>query len=207
MFTQEEFTLLFGAIGALLTILSNLMQRMVPLRMFAVFANLFFALFGYLAHDRVQMILQLSLFAINAYRLWDLKRLLIAMASAHSDTPLQNWLLPHMKKKRFKAGATLFSKGDNAHQLIYINKGTVRITEIDQTLGAGNLVGEIGLFTEDRKRTATIVCETDCICYTMTDEAIYLMYFQNPQLGFFLIRLIVQRLLQDLQRRPDAANA
>ncbi len=73
-------------------------------------------------------------------------------------------------------------------------------------LGEGSLVGEIGLFTEDRKRTATVVCQTNCVCYTMTDEAIYLLYFQNPKLGFYLIRLIVQRLLQDLQRRPSTAS-
>lgn len=40
----------------------------------------------------------------------------------------------------------------------------------------------------------------------MTDEAIYLLYFQNPRVGFYLIRLIVQRLLEDLQRQPRAAS-
>ena len=204
--TPEEFTLAIGAIGALLTIVSNLMQRMVPLRLFAVVANLVFAIAGVFAHDRVAVVLQLALGFINTYRLWDLKRLLVAMEQASTQTPLQDWLLPHMKKKRFKAGATLFRKGDAAHQLIYINKGTVRVTEIGHTLGAGNLIGEIGLFSEERKRTATVVCETACTCYTMTDEAIYLLYFQNPQLGFVLVRLIVQRLLRDLQGRPDAAN-
>jgi CRP/FNR family cyclic AMP-dependent transcriptional regulator len=207
MITPPEIVLAFGAVGALLTIISNLMQRMVPLRTFAILANLGFAIGYTLAHDWVSCTLQIALLVINSYRLWDLQRLLRAMESASTDTPLQDWLLPHMKKKRFKAGATLFAKGDPAHQLIYINDGTVRITEINQTLGAGNLVGEIGLFSADRKRTATIVCETRCTCYTMTDEAIHLLYFQNPKLGFFLIQLIVQRLLQDLQRRPDVANA
>ncbi len=205
--TPELWHLAIAATGALLTVVSNLMQRMVPLRIFAVTANLAFAIAAFLVRDRVQLILQVSLFAINAYRLWDLKRLLTAMEQANAQTPLQDWLLPHMKKKKFKAGTTLFNKGDAAHQLIYINEGTVRVTEVGHTLGPGNLIGEIGLFSEERKRTATVVCDTACVCYTMTDEAIYLLYFQNPQLGFVLIRLIVQRLLQDLQRRPDAASA
>jgi hypothetical protein len=205
--TPELWHLAIAAIGAVLTVVSNLMQRMVPLRVFAVTANLAFAIAAFFVHDRVQMILQVSLFAINAYRLWDLKRLLTAMEQANAQTPLQDWLLPHMKKKKFKAGTTLFNKGDAAHQLIYINEGTVRVAEVGHTLGPGNLIGEIGLFSEERKRTATVVCDTACVCYTMTDEAIYLLYFQNPQLGFVLIRLIVQRLLQDLQRRPDAASA
>ncbi len=91
--------------------------------------------------------------------------------------------------------------------MAYLHSGTVSLPEYGQTLGAGALIGEIGLFTEERVRTATVVCDTRCICYTMTDEAIHLLYFQNPKLGFFLVRLIVQRLLQDLQRRPFTAGA
>ncbi len=204
--TPEHITLAIGALGALLTVASNLMRRMIPLRVFAVVANLVFAVAALISHDRVAVALQLSLMAINAYRLWDLKRLLAAMAAANAHTPLQDWLLPYMKKKKLKAGVTLFAKGDPAHEMIYVHKGTVRVVEVGQTLGSGNLIGEIGLFSQDRRRTATIVSETACVCYTMTDEAIYLLYFQNPQLGFVLIRLVVQRLLQDLQRQPGAVG-
>ncbi len=91
--------------------------------------------------------------------------------------------------------------------MVYLHSGTVSLPEHGQTLGPGALIGEIGLFTEERVRTATVVCDTPCVCYTMTDEAIHLLYFQNPKLGFYLVRLIVQRLLQDLQRRPSTAGA
>lgn len=36
--------------------------------------------------------------------------------------------------------------------------------------------------------------------YTMTDEMIYHLYYQNPKRGFFFIRLIVERLLRDIRR-------
>jgi CRP/FNR family cyclic AMP-dependent transcriptional regulator len=206
MQTQFEIALLFGAIGAVLTVTSNLMKRMVPLRILALSANSFFIVHAGLQYDWINVGLQVALLAVNAYRLWDLRRLLVALEQANADTPLRDWLLPHMKKKSFAAETVLFKKGDTAHELIYIRSGTVRIPEIDRSLGPGDLVGEIGLFSEDRKRTATVVCETDCVCYTMTDEAIYLLYFQNPKLGFYLIRLIVQRLLRDLQQEPVTAN-
>jgi len=196
-----EPTMVLLAIGGGLTLVSNLMKRMVPLRIFALAANSFLLAHALLHHDWIVTALQAVLLVVNAYRLWDLQRLLSALESARADTPVKDWLLPYMKKKTFKAGETLFAKGDAAHELIYIRKGKVHIAELGTKLGAGSLIGEIGLFTEDRKRTATIVCETACFCYTMTDEAIYLLYFQNPKLGFYLIRLIVQRLLQDLQRR------
>ena len=207
MSTSLQLLLLFNIIGGVLTLVSNLMKRMKPLRVFAIAANAFFLGAAAMNKDWVNSSLQGTLLLVNVYRLWDLNRLLEALESANADTPVRDWLLPYMIKKSFKAGQTLFAKGDAAHELIYIRKGTVRLEETGATLGAGSLVGEIGLFTVDRKRTATLICETDCLCYTMTDEAIYLLYFQNPKLGFYLLRLIVQRLLQDLQRRPLTANA
>ena len=205
--TLHDLVLAFGAVGVLLTVASDLMPRMVPLRILAILANTTFASRSALAHDYVDLSLQAALICINGYRLWDLRRLLDEIERVKADTPLKDWLLPYMKKKTFKAGATLFRKGDLANHLVYVRAGRVRIVEADQSLGAGALVGEIGLFTQDRKRTATIVCETRCTCYTMTDEAIHLLYYQNPKLGFYLIRLIVQRLVHDLERGPDEAPA
>ena len=46
----------------------------------------------------------------------------------------------------------------------------------------------------------TVVCDTDCELYQMTDAQIYRLYYQNPKLGFFFMRLIVERLLRDVKR-------
>ena len=205
--TNHQLTLVFTALGVILTITSDVMPRMVPLRILAIAANVTFGIRSAFSHDYLDIVLQVALFAVNSYRLWDLRRLLTAIENANTDTPVQDWLLPHMVRKSYKAGTTLFAKGDDARHMVFIRSGTVRVVERDATLGPGSLVGEIGLFTTHRKRTATIVCETKCVCYTMTDEAIYLLYFQNPKLGFFLIKLIVQRLLEDLERRPGVAQA
>ena len=207
MLIYNEFAFVLLALAAALTLASNLMKRMVPLRILAIASTILFLAYAAMKHDWVNVAMQVALLAVNAYRLWDLHHLLVALASANADTPLKDWLLPYMTKKVFKAGHVIFRKGEPAHDMVYVRKGTIRVEEIGQTLGAGSLVGEIGLFSEDRTRTATVICQTNCICYTMTDEAIYLLYFQNPKLGFFLIRLIVQRLLRDLQRRPESADA
>ena len=151
--------------------------------------------------------LQGALLAVNAYRLWELWRLVQALEHANTDRPVKEWLLPHMKRRKFKAGTALFNKGDIANQLFYIRSGTVRFTEFDRLIEQGNLIGEIGLFSEDRKRPASVMCETDCVCYTMTDEAMFLLFAQSPMVGFYLIRLIVQRLLHELQLRPLSAAA
>ena len=62
------------------------------------------------------------------------------------------------------------------------------------------MIGEIGLFSPEKRRTQTIICETDGELYRMTDEMIYRLYYQNPKLGFYFMRLIVERLLRDIRR-------
>jgi CRP-like cAMP-binding protein len=47
------------------------------------------------------------------------------------------------------------------------------------------------------------VCETDGELYQMTEEMMFRLYYQNPELGFYLMRLVAQRLLRDVERgRP-----
>ncbi len=59
------------------------------------------------------------------------------------------------------------------------------------------LVGEIGLFAPDNRRTLSLRCETDCVLYALSADALQQLYFQSPKLGFHVMRLIVARLLHD----------
>jgi CRP/FNR family cyclic AMP-dependent transcriptional regulator len=205
--TEHQIVVLaIGAIAMMLTVASDLMRRMVPLRALAIAANVVFAIRSTISHDYVDIALQASLFCINSYRLWDLRRLLQSIERAKADAPFDR-LLPYMKKHTFAAGHLLFSKGDEAKDMFYIREGTVSVEEVNAKLGAGALIGEIGIFADHRKRTASIRCETSVTCYTMTDESIHLLCFQEPEVGFYLLRIIVQRLLRDLERMPTVADA
>jgi len=106
-----------------------------------------------------------------------------------------------MRHRPFKAGDVLFRKGDEANELLYVASGELRMPEIGERVGPGELIGEIGLFSPEKKRTQSLVCETDGELYYMSEEMIFLLYYQNPKLGFFLMRLVVQRLMRDLNRR------
>jgi CRP/FNR family transcriptional regulator, cyclic AMP receptor protein len=198
-----ELALAFGAIGALLLVASNLMKRMVALRVFALAANAAFIVQFVIEKNWILTVLQITLLSINLWRLWSLRQLLLSLEAANADTPIRDWLLPQMRKKKFKAGTVLFTKGEPANELYYLQSGTVSSPDFgSRTLGAGHLVGEIGMFSEDHVRQATLICETDVVCHTMTDEAAYLLYVQNPQIGFYLIRLIIQQLREQLEARP-----
>ncbi len=206
MTTEYELALAFGAIGALLMVISNLMKQMVALRLFALGANSLFIVQATLEQNWIFCGLQTALLLINVYRLWTLRQLLLSLEQANADTSIKDWLLPQMKKKKFKAGTVLFRAGEPAKELFYIQSGTIHSPELAQSLGPGNLVGEVGMFSEDHTRAATVICETDCVFYTMVDEAAFLLYVQNPQIGFYLMRLIIGQLRGELQRRPLAPS-
>jgi CRP-like cAMP-binding protein len=108
--------------------------------------------------------------------------------------------LPHMHLRKHKAGEVLFRRGDRAHEILYVAAGRLKLQEVGHYIEAGELIGEIGLFSAERARTMTVICDTDCELYEMTDEMIYHLYYQNPKLGFFFMRLIVERLLRDVKR-------
>ena len=76
----------------------------------------------------------------------------------------------------------------------YIVSGEVEIPELHQTFGKGALLGEIGLFTPDGRRTMTVRCVTEVHAAVLDYDRFKELYFQNPEFGFHLLHLIVGRL-------------
>ena len=171
-----------------------------------------FALF-HLKFDWAQLIvlpeflLNVILLPMNARRLMEILRLTKEIESVTEKSPVSEWLPPHMHLHKHKAGHVLFREGDEADEIYYVASGRLRLEGVGATIGPDSLIGEIALFSPDKKRTLTVVCETDCELYTMTDEQIYQLYYQNPKLGFYFMRLVVARLLNDVQRHKAAAQA
>lgn len=190
-----------GMLGVGFCLASFAVKSMVHLRALSIVGNLCFIAYGIVESLLPSLALNLVLLPLNAVRLREITRLSKEISQATRDSPVSQWLLPHMRHRSFKAGDVLFRQGELADRLIYVAKGTLKMAEIGQRIGAGELIGEIGLFSPDKKRTQTIVCETDGELYDMTDEMIFQLYYQNPKLGFYLVRLVVERLLKDLSRR------
>jgi CRP/FNR family cyclic AMP-dependent transcriptional regulator len=207
----ELLGIILGLSGPLLILASFAVKRMIPLRTLALLGNVVLLFYGLIVYGLIptqlpSLVLSCILIPINAYRLWEIKKLSADIAQVTQDSPFTQWLLPHMRNRSFKAGEVLFHKGDTADRLIYLSQGQLRMVEIGETLGAGALIGEIGLFSPEKKRTQTVVCETDAELYEMTDEMIFQLYYQNPKLGFYFMRLVVARLLKDIQRQAAVAG-
>ena len=199
---------LFGVIGAGLSVASALMKSMVPLRTVALAANAAFFIFGLLDSNLVMLLLHGAMLPVNAWRALSIRKLVREIESARSDAPVAQWLLPHMKRRRAKAGETLWRRGDTATEMLYVHSGTLRLVEYGEILGPGSLVGEIGLFAPDNRRTQSLECASDCTLYSLTAPAMYRLYYQNPKLGFHIMRLVVGRLIRDAaQARTTVALA
>lgn len=197
----------FGFIGAVLTLASYLMKSMMPLRLVALAANVFFVVYGYLESALPSLFLYAAMIPINAKKIWQIKKLIRAIEHAKADTPVSEWLLPHMTRRQVKAGTTLWHKGDKATEMLYVESGQLNLLEYDEAIGPGSIVGEIGLFAPDNRRTRTIVCATDCTLYSLSAEAMAQLYYENPKLGYHVMRLIVARLMHDVEvanQRRDA---
>lgn len=194
----------FGFIGAALMVTSYLMKSMLPLRVVALVACLFLVLYGYQTAAMPTLLLYGALIPINIKKTLQIHRLVQAIKNAKSDTHISEWLLPNMTRRTAKAGTTLWKKGDVATEMLYLETGSLRLVEYDQTLVPGSLVGEIGLFAPDNRRTLTLECASDCTLYSLSADGMARLYYQNPKLGFHVMRLIVARLMNDAEKARHA---
>ena len=199
--TTMHWGTILGLLGVGLCFASFVMKNMLSLRVLALMSNVIFIAYGLIESQLPSLVLNAALLPVNLRRLWEIKKLTRDIAEAKTDAPVSQWLLPNMRRRLFKAGEILFRKGDVADKLIYIAQGQVRLAELEQTLGAGELIGEIGVFSPDKTRTQTVICETDGELYEMTDDMIYQLYHQNPKLGFYLIKLLAAHMLNDMKVR------
>ncbi|KQV60892.1 hypothetical protein ASC95_05570 [Pelomonas sp. Root1217] len=204
----DTLATILGFIGATLMLASYLMKSMLPLRIAALTACCFLVAYGALKSALPTLLLYGALIPINVKKTLQIKKLVKAIENARDDTPVSEWLLPHMHRRTVKAGTTLWRQGDAATEMLYLDTGTLRLAEYDELLPPGSLVGEIGLFAPDNRRTLTLEARGDCVVYSLTAEEMALLYYQNPKLGFHVMRLIVARLMRDAQRhRPQPTIA
>jgi DNA-binding NarL/FixJ family response regulator len=109
-------------------------------------------------------------------------------------------LLAFTMPTRFKSGEVLFRKNDPSDALYYVVRGTVGLLEIDIEVGQGTVLGEIGLFSPDHRRTCTARCVSDCELLMVSATDAMRLYYQDPEFATYLIHLITRRLEADKLR-------
>ena len=176
------------------------MSTMMPLRVLALVSNVLFMAYGYADHVYPVLILHALLFPVNALRLLQLQRLVTDMRRAPREDLVVQTLLPYMAQRKFGAGETLVRKGEVADRLYYLVNGELEITDYQKPLLPGAIVGEIGVFAPSQRRSATIVCRTDCSVLELTESKAKQLYFQDRSFSFAVLQLIIARLIENNER-------
>jgi CRP-like cAMP-binding protein len=190
----------FAAIGAVFYVATYAMQTMVPLRIAGIISNVFFILFGYFSKSYPTLFLYLLLLPLNAIRLRQMMDLVKNVKLASVGDLSMEWLKPFMTKRQYFAGDILFNKGEAADEMFYTVTGKFLLPELGIEIGPGALVGELGLLAPENKRTATLECLEGGDVLTLNYDKVRELYFQNPQFGFYFLKLTSERLLQNIAR-------
>ena len=182
------------------------MSTMVPLRIVALCSNVLFASYGAFAHIYPVLALHLILLPVNSVRLYQILSLIKRVRAAELSEMSAEVLLPLMSKRKLKAGETLVRKGEKADRMFYLASGVMKVVEIGKTIGPGAVLGEIGIFARDQKRTATVECVDDCEIYEISESRTKQLYFQNPAFGFAMMKVIIGRLAENSTAQQAAAG-
>jgi CRP/FNR family cyclic AMP-dependent transcriptional regulator len=191
---QLEIAELFGVAAAVASLYAAQSRTMIPLRWAALAANALAMVYSFMHGTYPTFALNLVLLPVNAWRLRAMIGLVHDLDASITGDLNADWLLPYTRPQRFKAGDVIMTRGEYATAAFYITAGEVEIPEINQTFGPGTLLGEIGLFTPDGRRTKTVRCKSDVRTAMIDYDRFKELYFQNPQFGFRLLHLIVARM-------------
>lgn len=190
----------FGFAGVLLVIASYWMQSILRLRGFAILSNVFGMIYGFFAPSPVSAVQHVVSLPLNILRLREMKRLLARLERASSGDLSMDWLRPFMRRRACAAGETVFRKGDTADCVFVVASGAFQLIETHIDIGVGQIVGEMGLVSDDHARTQGLACVEAGELLVASYAEIKELFFQNPEFGFFFLKLVSRRFQQNIGR-------
>jgi hypothetical protein len=194
---------LAGYTASAFVFLAFYMKTMIPLRVVGIASNLAFITYGVGAQLYPVLILHTILLPLNCLRLLQMRALVRQVHEASHGDLSMDWLIPFMRRRTLTKGEVLFKRGDQATEVYMMLSGSIRLVDVGVTVGAGSVVGEIGVFAPKRERMDTAICETDAALGAVTNDKVLELYHQNPKFGRYLITLVIQRLLDDYAKLRD----
>jgi hypothetical protein len=187
-------------IGAIFFVATLLMRTMVPLRVTGIISDVFFIGYGVLSGTVTTLMLYILLLPINIFRLAQMLKLVKRARIAAQGDLSMDWLKPFMTRRQYRKGDVLFRKGDRANEMFFTVTGKFLVTELGIELPPGRLVGELGFLSPDNRRTQSLECTEDGQVLAITYDRLLEIYFQNPEFGYYFLRLSTERLLQNITR-------
>jgi len=193
-----------GTAGALFAsifvVATTTMRTMIPLRVFSIFANI--VLFGMAipTHNYLVMLVQAAMLVVNSYRLHQMLQLVRDVKKSVNSDLSMGWLKPFMTERKCEAGEILFYKDEKAEDMLYIVSGRFRLVESGIEFPVGAIVGELGMLSPSNIRTQTLECIEAGLILSVSYTKVEELYVQNPEFGFYFLRLASARLFQNIEK-------
>jgi hypothetical protein len=193
-----------GTAGALFAsifvVATTTMRTMIPLRVFAILANIVLIASAIPIHNYPTLALHAVLLPLNAYRLHQMLQLVRDVKkSVNSDLSME-WLKPFMTERKCLPGEVLFYKDEKAEDMLYIVSGRFRLVESGIEFPVGAIVGELGMLSPSNVRTQTLECIEAGVILSVSYTKVEELYVQNPAFGFYFLRLSSARLFQNIDK-------
>ena len=198
---------ILGYLAAGACIVTLLLKLPVPVRMTAAGANAGFIAFGVFADVSNLWILHGWLLPLSIWRLHETNRLQTRLRHMERAAFDPQAFLSLMTRLEQPSGSSLFRKGEAARDIFYLLEGRVRVEELEMDIEPGQLIGEMAMFTPDKTRTQSVRCMEDCVFMKITEDRALEMYAENPEFGLYLTKMMVARLLSNVDQTPQPAIA
>jgi hypothetical protein len=200
MNAHHNFLDAIGYFNAMLGIAMLAMQTMIPLRITGIAHNVVSIVFGFLTGVFPMMVQHTILLPVNILRLVQMRRLVREVKAAATNDHSMDWLKPFTQQRKLKAGEVLFHKNDVADGMFFVISGQLRLSEMDVLLNPGSIVGELGFLSPDKVRTQTVEAVGESVVLTIGYDRLEELYYQNPEFGFYFLRLATARLFDNIGR-------
>jgi hypothetical protein len=187
-----------GWLSTALAITGAAMKTIIPLRCLGIAMNAISLVCSAATLNLPGIVANVVLLPVNGYRLVQMIKLVGKVRRAASSDLSMDWLKPFMSRRSAKAGEILFAKGDVAQCMFYTLTGRFRLRESGLAIPQARLVGEMGFLSPDNRRTQTLECLEDGEVLTISYDELRQLYFQNPEFGFYFLRLTSERMFQNM---------
>lgn len=187
-----------GYVAAGLVFITFWMKVPLRFRALAIGCNVVLIAYAAVGHQWLLLGLNVALVPVNLLRFFELRRVTDKIKRALVSDLSVDWLRPLMQRADFQAGEHLFKQGDEQGDIYLVVSGTIRLVEIDVTVGAGELIGEMAVFSPASRRTLSARCETPVELLVIHNSEFLRRYYENPDFGVYLVRLVERRLLQNI---------
>ena len=198
--------------AAALVFSSFFMKTIVPLRALAIASNVVFigyALLGlhYGIFDKVLPILFLhaTLLPLNIIRLNEVRRTIKSIRQMRVGTHPNDFLIPFMSRREVvAAGKFLFKRGDRADTVFVLTQGKILLPDVNKRLEAGDMFGEVAIFSDHATRSTTAVCEEDCELFSIKGEKVLELFYQDKHFAFEIARALSHYVAENADMVADS---